>query len=424
MQQALSPAKMFTDHMVLQCGMPIPVWGWAAPGVDVEIAFSGQVLNGRANANGRWRVTLAPLDANGTGQLMHICAGEEKLVIRDVLVGEVWFVSGQSNMEYKARHMAANLPEGRMLVEEADLEAVRYRRINDSHASVRSDDLQGGEWVVCTPKTALNCSAVALVFANRIHRELRVPVGIIDLSWGGTPIEPYIPEEAFAGHPTLVALAALAKAGDFEAIKAMRGGTFVRNDAWLAGVIFNGCIAPLAPYAIRGALWYQGESNAGEGQDPRDYAHKMRALITGWRQAWAREDLPVYFVQLPQWDSYEWPYLREEQLRTLAVENVGMAVTIDLDNANDIHPPNKVDVGERLALWPLAKVYGRRVAFSGPLYKGSEIVEHRITVTFDYTGDGLMTGHLQGVGRVVETKGSLLNGFEIIGSEGAWREAT
>jgi sialate O-acetylesterase len=277
--------------------------------------------------------------------------------------------------------------------------------------------------VVCTPKSVHGFSGVAFVFSRRLHLELKIPIGVIDCAWGGTPIEPYVPATAFTGHPTLVKLAALAKAGDFEAIKKMPGGTFVRSPGWLVGAIYNGRIAPVAPYGICGAIWYQAESNCGRGEDPRDYRHKQRALVQGWRQAWNNENLPFYYVQLPQWKSYAWTYAREEQLRAMAVDGTGMAVTIDLDNANDIHPPNKIDVGERLARWPLAKLYGKKIPFSGPLFRDAEIQGSEAVVHFDYAKEGLMVGRIEGVGNIVEAKDGVLNGFELVGEDGVWHPA-
>ncbi|MEE3367725.1 MAG: sialate O-acetylesterase [Planctomycetota bacterium] len=421
---AVVPARIFSDHMVLQCDLAVPVWGKAEAGATVTVLMAGQSIETRADRLGKWQVTLKPMKANALGSELVIRSGGDRIVIRDVLVGEVWFAGGQSNMAYTAGQMAKHLPEGKALVESAALNGVRFRKVNERNSPNPRDDLSGnGSWDVCSPRAVRNHSAVAFVFADRIHRELKVPVGVIDCSWGGTPIEPYIPATAFAGHPTLEKLAALARSGNVEAIKAMRGGTFVRSPAWLAGAIYNGRVAPVAPYAVRGALWYQGESNSGRGEDPRDYAHKMRALIKGWRNAWGRKDLPFFYVQLPQWKSYAWTYLREEQRKALDVANTGMAVTIDLDNANDIHPPNKIDVGQRLASWSLAKVYSRDVTFSGPLFRKATISDESISVNFDHAGDGLIVGHVAGVGKVVEAKGTKLNGFELVGSDGAWRDA-
>ena len=300
---AVSPAKIFSDHMVLQRDLPAPIWGLADAGSTVIVRFDDQSINAKADTNGAWRVHLKPMKASGTSRDMEIQSGDERVVIKDILVGEVWFAGGQSNMAFTAGQMASKLPQGKALVEAADHAGIRFRKINEGNAPSPQQDLKGGAWDVCSPQTAARHSAVTFVFARRLHGELKVPIGIIDCSWGGTPIEPYIPAQSFTGHPTLVKLAALAKAGDVEAIKAMDGGTYARSPAWLAGAIYNGRIAPVAPYAIRGALWYQGESNCGTGEDPRDYAHKMRALIRSWREAWGQKEMPFYYVQLPQWNS-------------------------------------------------------------------------------------------------------------------------
>jgi len=421
---AVTAARIFSDHMVLQCDLPVPVWGKATAGQIVSVEFEEQRVDAAADEGGRWRVTLKPMKANRVGRKMVVRSGDDRVVIHDVVVGEVWFAGGQSNMAYAAGQMAKRLPEGKAMVDGAELQAVRFRKVNGKNAPTPNDELKSsGSWQVCTPQSAARHTAVGFVFARRLHHELKVPIGLIDCSWGGTPIEPYIPAEAFVGHPTLVKLAGLAKVGDIEAIKAMPGGTFVRSEAWLAGAIYNGRIAPVAPYAMRGAIWYQGESNSGHGEDPRDYAHKMRALIHGWRGAWGQPDMPVYYVQLPQWGSYAWTYLREEQRRALDVANTGMAVTIDLDNANDIHPPNKIDVGERLVRWPLAKVYGRDVAVSGPLFRETTIRGGVVTVSFDHVGDGLMVGQIDGIAAISEAKGDALHGFELVGANGKWQVA-
>ena len=419
---AVLPARIFSDHMVLQRALPVPIWGKADAGKVVTVQFSGQTVRTKADHKGHWKVWLKPLKANRTGRKLKVSSEKDSILIHDVLVGEVWFAGGQSNMGYTVSGMARRLPEGKALADAADFNDIRYRKITEKNSPTPRENLTAGDWVVCTPKTVHSFSGVGFVYARRLHLELKVPIGIIDCAWGGTPIEPYIPTEAFTGHPTLKKLAELAKTADIEAIKKMRGGTFVRSPAWLAGAIYNGRIAPVAPYAIRGAIWYQAESNCGTGEDPRDYAHKMRALINGWRNVWDRPNLPFYFVQLPQWRSYAWTYAREEQRRAMSVKNTGMAVTIDLDFHNDIHPPNKIDVGERLAQWPLAKVYSRKIHFSGPLYRSIKIDNEVIHVAFDHVGEGLMIGKA-GVGRVTALKDGTLNGFEIADRTGAWHAA-
>ena len=424
-EAALSTAKIFSDHMVLQRQLSVPVWGAATPGSEVTVRFAGQTSKTVAEADGKWRTLLSPLEASHVGQELHVSADGDQTVIKDVLVGEVWFAGGQSNMQYNAGSMSGLLPAGKALVASADLPAIRFCRIQEGAAVRPREDLTKAQWDVCTPQAVSSHSAVALVFARRLHLELAVPVGVIDTSVGGTPIEPYIPEAAFVGHPTLEKLLALARAGDKEAILSMPGGTYVRGDHWLAGRLYNGRIAPVVPYAIRGAIWYQGESNCGTGEDPRDYELKLKALILGWRAAWAKADLPVYVVQLPQWKSYAWPFLREEQRRAVAsLDHSGLVVTIDLDHANNIHPPNKIDVGERLARWPLARIYGRTVAVEGPRFRSAEVRDGAIVVSFEHAEAGLVSGISTGPGQPVADSGeSQIFGCELCDAQGGWHAA-
>lgn len=417
-------AGIFADRMVLQSELPVPVWGTAAAGATVHLEFDDQSHTSTADLDGRWQIMLKPMKPSSTPRELVVRSGGERVVRKDVLVGEVWFAAGQSNMGYTARGMAKNLAEGKTLVDSANLPEIRFCKINEPDSPEPLNDLpEVAHWDVCTPDSVINHSAVAFVFARRLQQELGVPIGVIDCSWGGKPIEPFIPIEAFDEHPTLIELASRAKAGDIAGIQTMAGGTYVRSSSWLPGTIYNGRIAPIIPYGIRGAIWYQGESNCGRGEDPRDYQHKMRALLRGWRRVWGREDLPVYFVQLPQWTSYAWTYMREEQRRVLAAAHTGMVVTIDLDNGNDIHPPNKIDVGERLARWPLANEYSRKIAVSGPMFRAAKIREATMTVMFDQLGTGLMVGRVAGVQAIQEDVEHALNGFELTGRDKKWYPA-
>lgn len=400
----------------------MPVWGTAEARAKVDVRFAGQHKSTTADQNGRWKLTLDPMKASAVGREMIIRSGDTVAAFKDVLVGEVWFAGGQSNMGYTCGSMAKHLPEGKTLVATASFPSLRFCRVSEQDAPQPLDGLQRrAKWDVCSPENVVRHSAVAFVFARRLHLELNaVPVGVIDCSWGGKPIEPFIPLEAFHGHPTLEKLARLAEAGDEEGIRAMAGGTWVRSSSWLPGTIYNSRISPVRPYAIRGAIWYQAESNCGQGEDPRDYAHKMRALIRGWRSAWNRDELPIYYVQLPQWRSYAWTWAREEQRKALDVANTGMVVTIDLDNGGDIHPPNKIDVGERLALWPLARDYGRDVTAKGPMFREAKIAGNEVTVVFDAAESGLMIGRAKGVLQVETDAAGTLNGFELCTESGRW----
>ena len=415
-------AKIFSDNMVLQKGVSVPIWGTAEPNKKVTVEFADQKVETRSNNLGKWRLKLQPLGVSNDSRVFKVSSEKQMLSLNNVVVGEIWFSGGQSNMGYSTGAMAGRLELARNLVSKANYPDIRFRKVTDANSSKPKDDLGGGSWFVCDSNSVKAFSAVGFVFARRLHSELKVPIGIIDCSWGGTPIEPYIPGEAFSGHPTLEKLSAYAESRNYDAIKKMKGGTYVRSDAWLAGAIYNGRIAPVAPYAVRGFIWYQAESNCGIGEDPRDYAHKMRALIRGWRTVWGNSDLPFYFVQLPQWKSYAWTYAREEQRRALDVSNTGMVVTIDLDINNDIHPPNKIDVGERLALLPLKNEYQFPVTVGGPIFDSIDQKENEIVVHFKNTKGGLLVGKSL-VGEIKEVKEGELFGFELADHNGNWHPA-
>ena len=421
----LKVAAVFSDSMVLQQGESVPIWGWAAARSTISVEFNGQKKSAIADKDGAWQLMLDAMQASRTSRKLVVSCSDETIAFSNVVVGEVWFAAGQSNMAFTMNGMARHLPEGRTLAEAAAFPLIRMCRVQGDDKPTPQKDLENeSRWEVCTPKTVLNHSAVGYIFAHRLHRELEVPIGIIDCSWGGKPIEPFIPIESMTGHETLLKLAALAETENVEAIRRLPGGTFVRSSSWFPGRIFNARVAPVAPYAIRGAIWYQGESNCGNGEDPRHYAHKMRALIRGWRDVWKMPSLPFYYVQLSQWKSYAWTWLREEQRRVLDTPHTGMAVTIDLDNNNNIHPPNKIDVGERLARWPLSQLYGKEIAASGPTLTAAGFNNGRAIVKFNHADGGLVIGRMDGVNKFRETPNETLNGFELFGADGIWRKAT
>jgi sialate O-acetylesterase len=416
-------ADIFSDHMILQQGRDITIWGTAPTSVtSVSASFANQ--GGGSNVvDGQWRLTLPPMKASAKPQSLTVSSDAGTIVFRDVLVGEVWYASGQSNMDWKMKNCAEKLPAIKAILDAADYGHIRYRAVKTKHNASLQDQIGDGKtWSVCTPATAAQYSAVAFLTARRLHEELKVPVGIIESAWGGHPIEPFIPRSAFTGHPVLEQEAALGDKGDLAGLKAMTGGVFARNDSWLPGTIFNSRVAPVAPYAVRGAFWYQAESNCGKEEDPRFYAVKMKALIRGWRGAWEQPQMPVYFVQLPQYSAPGWVPMRDEQRRALSEPHTGMAVTIDLALAS-IHPANKLDVAERLARWPLAKEYGRQVGVSGPLFSKVAVAGDRAVVHFDHA-DGLQLGAKTDLMPTKRIPGDDVSGFEIIGKEGTWYPAT
>jgi len=416
-------ATVFSDHMVLQRGMPLAVWGTADAGTQVTVEIAGQKKTVTADAGGKWLADLDPLTEESRPQVLSVTNGAAILKCEDLLVGEVWHACGQSNMAMTVGEVAKALTEVKAQIPEWNLASVRFRRVSDAESAKPLEEVQTGAWRVCVPDTVPGFSAAAFFFALRLHQELKVPVAIIDSSRGGTPIEPFIPRQAFDAHSTLRREVELADQNDLAGLKALPGGVFARDANWLPGRLFNSRMVPLSRLAVRGVIWYQGESNSGIDEDPRDYEHKMRALMNGWRGVLQREELPFYFVQLPASGAgANWPRLREEQRRCASLPNVGMVVTVDLLGAG-IHPANKVDVGERLARWALARTYGKAVPFSGPLFAKAEFHEGRCVVHFDHVGSGLMVASKEGLAAPVETPAAALNLFEIKNELGEWLPA-
>jgi len=428
---------IFSDHMVLQRDKPVPVWGWAAPGDEITVEFGGQSRRATAGGDGRWKLELAPLTAAADARPLVVKAARGgTITVQDVLVGEVWLGSGQSNMamqvsrarDYAAERAAANLPLVRMFREE-------------SRAAATPQDRCQGTWAVCSPDTVGGFSATLFFFGRELHRELGVPVGLVNSSVGGTPIEAWIDAEAQSGDPGLAAAVAADRkaAAEFDeqkardqhekavatwkerAAAAKQAGEPVpkkpkdpleRRLSHSQGGLFNGKIAPLVPFAIRGAVWYQGEANTHPGKGPR-YRHQLPLLVTDWRKKWG-DDFPFAWVQLPNFNrpGDGWPLVREAMLRSLTVPKTGMAITIDVGDPRDIHPQNKQAVGQRLALWALGDVYGRTVpATSGPLPAGHEVRGTEIVCRFT-AADGLR-----------DRDGGDLDGFVIAGSDGRWTPA-
>lgn len=578
------------DNMVIQRDVKARVWGWAAPGESVAISMSGKTAKATADAKGRWEVRIGPFEAGGPHEM--IIAGKNRIVIKNILVGEVWVASGQSNMEWPLQNAAHGAEE----VARANYPEIHLFTVTKATSLNPREDVEG-RWVVCTPETAGSFSAVAYFFGRELNQTLKMPVGLIHSSWGGTPAEAWTSREALAadrglkpmldafdraaadlpsalreyeaaqakweeknflqdtgnkgfdlgyarpdfsdkdwqtmrlprpwesaglaidgavwfrrvfdlpaewagkdlmltlgsiddfdityvngtkvgaiGHETqnywvaprkykvpgsvvragrnviavrvfdhfgdggftgsaadmsisLSGAASVSLAGDWlykveiavEPVKADYSTAPVAPPG--AGnqnsptVLYNAMLAPLTMYSIRGAIWYQGESNAGR---PREYQTLFPAMIRNWRAAWGQGIFPFLFVQLANYQARKpepgesgWAELREAQLMTLKEPETGMAVIIDIGEANDIHPKNKQDVGHRLALWALAKTYGVRVEFSGPLYESFAIEGSRIRLRFSHA-EGLHT-----------VDGAKVEGFAVAGSDGkfVWASA-
>jgi sialate O-acetylesterase len=441
----VTPAPLFQNGAVLQRDMPVPVWGKAPAGSKVTVAFAGQSESATADAHGRWLVTLQPLQTSAEGRAMTIAGDAPPAIeITGVRVGEVWLASGQSNMQWRVSQSTKQNQEtikagGLPLLSSFDLpHRLSHRRM----------DTVGGKWRAATEETIPSFSAVGFFFARKLVEELGVPVGIIHGSWGGARIEPWWAEEGLDGIPELEALrkTRLASSPGFPAydrafrkhVDELAAWTKVAAQALDAGHpapdmptappllnlghkeaagTYQAMIHPLVPYALRGFIWYQGESNNGEGLL---YTAKMRALINGWRQQFKSPQAPFLFVQLAPFQyggesgkSELLPGIWWAQQEVLKIPHTGMVVTNDIGDIKDIHPANKLDVGERLALWALADTYGREgLVKSGPLFSGYEVAGGTIIVRFDHTGSGLAS-----------RDGKPLDCFEVAGADGDYHPA-
>ena len=423
---------VFGDHMVIQRDMPVHVWGWADPGEAVSVTFRGQDASAVASADGSWEVYLEPAGAGGPYELA--IQGKNSIQINDILVGDVWVGSGQSNMAWQVQRSN----DAEQEIAAAKYPGMRYFKVALTTAGAPKDDVEG-EWRIVTPETAGELSAVAYFFARHLHKQLDVPFGIIQSAWGGTPAEAWTSSRTLAAEPELAALVAEMKkaavaakpvyearlaAWQERAAKAKAAGTEIprqppqpreMRESQSPSMLFNAMIAPLTPFPIRGAIWYQGENNAGRGQGLL-YRRLFRSMIEDWRREWGQGAFPFLFVQLANFgrvpETATWAELREAQAMALGLVRTGMAVTIDIGNSTDIHPRNKQDVGLRLALAARAIEYGEHdLEYSGPAFRQATKEGSSLRLWFDHAGSGL------------QARDGELEGFELAGSDGKFVEA-
>jgi sialate O-acetylesterase len=409
--------------MVLQRDKDVPVWGVSDPGAEIVVSFAGQKKSTRANASGKWKLALAPLVASAEDREFAVTAtpptkpadaakpaaavddAPKTLTLKNVLVGEVWVCSGQSNMEQGI--VFPNTRNGQAEASAAHFPLIRIKYSRKVLSAKPRNDWQGGKWAVCSPKTIRDgtwggFSAAAYFFGRELHTQLKVPVGLLQVAWGGTRIEPWTPPEGFASVPSLKVRS-----------RGLNPGT--------PSALYNAMVHPLVPFAIRGAIWYQGEANRGE----LDYANKTRALVQGWRKVWGQDAFPFYWVHLAPFryngankigDSELLAVTWEQQTAALAVPNTGTAITNDIGNLFDIHPGEKQAVGKRLARLALSRTYGNVKNFiddSGPIFKCAKIASPRkIVVKFDFAKSGLKT-----------RDGKAPSHFEVAGKDGIFHPA-
>ena len=393
----VAPNSLFSDDCVLQRDVPVPIWGTATNEGSVTVRFGGQSVTSAVN-HGTWKVWLKPMPANDVPQNLTIEGGKNCL-IRNVLVGDVWVASGQSNMgrQLGPRQWQPDIVGWREAVDTADFPGIRQYRVPEHLAVAPVADAEGS-WSVCSKSTAAEFTAVGFFFARSLHRAERVPIGILFSAWGGTVAESWVSETS------LVAMPDFRGANRFS--ENLRG--LQDDDRNIPGVIYNAMIAPLQSFPIKGVIWYQGESNCDRG---RQYRELFPLLIKDWRKGWGMGDFPFLFVEIAPC-KYWTPEIREAQLLTLSrTRNTAMIGTADIGDANDMHPAQKAPVGERLALAARALAYGERIEYSGPLFEGIKIDGNRAVIGFSHTGAGLVA------------KGGELRGFTMAGPDGVFAAA-
>ncbi|MFA6293061.1 MAG: sialate O-acetylesterase [Victivallales bacterium] len=438
-QAEVKMSNVFGNNMVLQREKNVPVWGMASPNEKVTVKFNGQSKETAADSSGKWQIALDPMQAGGPFKME--VNGGNALAFDNILVGEVWICSGQSNMQMSVK--SSNDPD-------KEIAAAAYPEIRlFTVPNIKSDFPQGdvkSNWQVCSPETVPGFSAAAYFFGREINKALKVPVGLVNTSWGGTRIEPWTPPAGFMSVPELKNIANQVdlRNPSSEAHKKLADETVKKFESWIDStkkaiaaeqllsappacpsdimpyenhqqptVLYNAMIHPLVPMAVRGALWYQGESNRGEGML---YFNKMQALISGWRTVFQNNDMAFFFVQLAPYNYGSNPAalaeIWEAQTAALSIPNTGMAVTMDIGNVKDIHPKNKQDVGKRLALLALNKTYGKKdIVCDSPVFDNMKVDGNKAVITFK---------------NAIELKtrdGKTPDWFEIVDESGAFKKA-
>jgi len=428
--------SVFSDHMVLQQKQPIPVWGWAHAGDKVLVQFKGQEKSVNAGGDGRWKVRLDAVDASAEPALFTVRAGDAVITLSDVLVGEVWVCSGQSNMDWSM----SRSKDARQEIAAANYPNIRLFKVARKSIPEPQVDCEGS-WSRCHSDLAAGFSAVGFFFGRQLHTTLQVPVGLIHTAWGGTPSEGWTRRGAIEVDESMKPLLdrwdqmvqdkkdgvlekrhqeriakwkeskAKAEAENKPVPRQPRKQSNPENAPGRPGNLYNGMIAPLIPFAIKGAIWYQGEANQSRAFQ---YRTLFPMLIKNWRDDWEQGEFPFYYVQIANFLSQNdepmessWAEVREAQSMAMdKLEHVGQAVIIDIGMARDIHPKNKQDVGKRLARWALVKDYGHDFVHTGPIFDRMEIKGNKAILSFKEVGSGLMAWDRQ-----------QLSGFAVAGED-------
>ncbi len=434
-------SPLFTHHAVLQRDVELPVWGTADPGQAVKITFDGQTLQTTADPSGNWTLKFRPIPGNRRGTLT--ITGGNTVVLTNLVTGDVWLCSGQSNMGFRV----ADAGDAEAEIAAADLPDIRQLQVPPRPSKEpQPDTFVKSTWVPASPVTAGNFTAAGFYFAREIHQRVKVPIGLINSSWGGTPIQPWMPLgslQSWAGYSRLLAdkeaeiaawparekrILAGIQAWETKAATARAANQPVPTRPWNPGSpdsgqympanLYNGMINPIVRYQIKGMLWYQGESNAGGGESgAAEYIELQTRLVQSWRKAWGNEALPFYFVQLANYGNpsdasgMSWAFFREAQAELGRGPHTGMASAVDIGDTKDIHPKNKQEVGRRLALLALAGAYGFNVEAQNPTMIAAELSGEGVRVTFEHLAEGL----------VLKNAGL---GFELAGADGKYHAAS
>jgi sialate O-acetylesterase len=423
----VKPHALFSDGMVLQQGMKCPIWGTADPGESVSVTFTAKTATAstsssaavNADQKGKWKVTLQVGEKMAGGPYEMVIKGKNTIALKEVYVGEVWICSGQSNMEMRLR----DCHNAQETIKNAKNPKIRLFTV-PKHPS--DHPLKGfigdPKWVECNPETVQNFSGVAYYFGRDLQKARNVPVGLIHTSWGGTRAEAWTSRpvlesheewrnESINFHKVAEKYKEAVKNAKENGAKTSKNPTHANSPS----ALYNGMIAPLIPFAIRGAIWYQGESNAGQAYR---YRTLFPTMIQNWRDDWKEGDFPFLFVQLAPWiargdkSDRSWAELREAQLLTTQnLKNTGMAVITDVGDAIDIHPKKKEPAGARLALAALALAYGEKIEYAGPVYESLKIEGDKAVLSFTHLGKGL------------EMKGEALQGFTVAGADEVFHPA-
>jgi sialate O-acetylesterase len=420
---------LLADSAVLQRNVPIHFWGDAAPGEQVTVTLASQTGSTVADDLGRWHIYSPPMRAGGPFEV--VIQGRNRIVLHDIMIGDVWVASGQSNMEFAVRQ----LKEGAEEIANANVPNIRLFVVKRAYSEYPVEEVVSTGWARCSPDSVRDFSAVAYYFARRIAERERVAVGVIESTWGGTVVEAWTSLDALSSDAALMPTFAgraymmdrLAQdireqqkqaeetaAAKEKGLPAPEVKWHPEPNMWEPAALFNGMVAPLTPFAVRGFIWYQGESNSRLHLAPALYGRQFRTMIEDWRARWGEGDLPFLFVQIANFTSTaeeDWALIREGQRDTLRLRNTGMAVTIDIGNPDDVHPLDKKDVADRLALIARAQVYGEQIEYSGPLFRELTREPNALRIYFDHGGSGLAV------------KGPALTGFEVAAADGRFQPA-